>query len=189
MKRVRQQKSPELRRADILQASEKLFIAHGINDTRIEDIAKQADIGKGTLYLYFKNKEDILLGLGQLFLDYFVERLEFHRQACQTDDLANLLDAWLAGCLDAFYDKAQLHQLVFHHSPKRPLEHRHDNPAVKLLAKLLSQHQQPEPEFLANIMFNIVHGAVDFAFSNPPAIKKQTLFKQVCPILAQLITC
>lgn len=187
MPRKRQQKPPEIRRAEILRSAEKLFITNGINETRIEDIAKDADIGKGTLYLYFKNKDDMLLGLGKAFIDYFVERLEFHAKDCRQDDLSAMLDAWLYGCLDAFYDKADLHELAFHKSPQRPIKHRHDNPAVKFLAELFTRHQYPDPNFLAAITFNIVHGTVDFTFANPPVIEKQAMFDKVRPLLHRLI--
>lgn len=43
----------------ILDASQKLFGAKGYLNTTIEDIATECNIGKGTLYHYFKGKEDI----------------------------------------------------------------------------------------------------------------------------------
>lgn len=36
-----------------------LFTEKGINDTTIEEIAKEAGVGKGTFYLYFKDKYDL----------------------------------------------------------------------------------------------------------------------------------
>jgi AcrR family transcriptional regulator len=48
-----------LRREEILAAAIKLFGRKGFDATRAEDIAVAAKIAKGTLYLYFKNKEAI----------------------------------------------------------------------------------------------------------------------------------
>ncbi len=70
----RQQKTPAVRRADILCASEKLFLQKGINATRVEDIA---NIDKNTLCFCFRNKENIISESGQL--DYFVERIACYR--------------------------------------------------------------------------------------------------------------
>lgn len=44
----------------LYSAAYTLFTRHGINDTSISDIAKEAGVGKGTFYLYFKDKYDIL---------------------------------------------------------------------------------------------------------------------------------
>lgn len=50
---------PENRRACILKAARCVFARQGYSNTVVEDIAGQAGIGKGTLYLYFKSKEEI----------------------------------------------------------------------------------------------------------------------------------
>lgn len=43
----------------IINAATKLLFSKGPYNTTIEDIAKEADLGKGTVYLYFKSKEEI----------------------------------------------------------------------------------------------------------------------------------
>ncbi len=49
----------DLRRHEILAAAIKVFGKQGFHDTCVDDIAAAARIAKGTLYLYFKSKEDI----------------------------------------------------------------------------------------------------------------------------------
>jgi AcrR family transcriptional regulator len=49
------------RRRAILDAARTVFAKQGYGKTVVEDIARQADIGKGTLYLYFPSKEQIYL--------------------------------------------------------------------------------------------------------------------------------
>ena len=48
-------------RAGILDAAEKLFLQHGLDNTRMVDIAAQAGITKVTLYRYFPNRDGIAL--------------------------------------------------------------------------------------------------------------------------------
>ena len=43
----------------LLDSAFKLFTENGIKDTSIQDIATEADIGKGTFYLYFKDKYEL----------------------------------------------------------------------------------------------------------------------------------
>src|SRR6476619_3022124 len=51
----------EQRRGSILQAARAVFARQGYAETVVEDIATQAGIAKGTLYLYFPSKEQIYL--------------------------------------------------------------------------------------------------------------------------------
>ena len=46
--------------AELYSAAYDLFITKGINSTVIDDIVKKAGVAKGTFYLYFKDKYDIL---------------------------------------------------------------------------------------------------------------------------------
>src|SRR5437762_3797206 len=58
---LRRKEASALRRAAILNAARTVFARQGYADTVVEDIARQAEIGKGTLYLYFPSKEQIYL--------------------------------------------------------------------------------------------------------------------------------
>src|ERR1035438_10814800 len=51
----------EFRRAEIVTAARRIFARRGYRCCTVDDIAEQADIAKGTLYLYFKSKEEIYL--------------------------------------------------------------------------------------------------------------------------------
>ena len=47
----------------ILDAASKLIIHHGYDKTSVAEIAKEAGIGKGTIYLYFRSKDEIVESL------------------------------------------------------------------------------------------------------------------------------
>ena len=47
------------RRKDIIDAAEKVFFSRGFESATMDEIAEMAELSKGTLYLYFKSKEDI----------------------------------------------------------------------------------------------------------------------------------
>jgi AcrR family transcriptional regulator len=50
---------PEERPHQIIQAAVDVFDKKGLSGARLEDIAKQAGVSKGTIYLYFPNKEEL----------------------------------------------------------------------------------------------------------------------------------
>jgi TetR/AcrR family transcriptional regulator, fatty acid metabolism regulator protein len=59
----------ELRKNQILDGATKLFARNGYYETHVEDILREVKIGKGTFYLYFKNKEDLFISILERFLD------------------------------------------------------------------------------------------------------------------------
>jgi TetR/AcrR family fatty acid metabolism transcriptional regulator len=59
----------------ILRESTRLFLANGFKGTSVEEITKAAGVGKGTLYWYFKSKDEILLNIFRRFEHNFVDAL------------------------------------------------------------------------------------------------------------------
>jgi AcrR family transcriptional regulator len=59
--KLRRKDLPANRRACILAAARCVFARKGYSQTLVDDIAGRAGIAKGTLYLYFKSKEEIFL--------------------------------------------------------------------------------------------------------------------------------
>src|SRR5499425_658390 len=53
----------EKTRVDLLEAAERVIAAKGYHQTRIADIANEADVGLGTFYLHFKTKNEIFIEL------------------------------------------------------------------------------------------------------------------------------
>ena len=61
--------APETKRAAILDAALKLFSQYGYRRTSIDDIAREAEIAKGTVYLSFKSKEEIFRALSESLIE------------------------------------------------------------------------------------------------------------------------
>jgi len=59
----RRQREKEHRTRSILHTAERLFCERGYPNTKIQDIAREAEIAVGTVYFHFRNKEDLLLQL------------------------------------------------------------------------------------------------------------------------------
>jgi len=51
------------RQQDILTAARELFLRQGYHETTLEEIARHAEFGKGTIYNYFDSKEDLFLAI------------------------------------------------------------------------------------------------------------------------------
>lgn len=55
----RWERRKDARPQELLAAALDLFVERGFASTRLEDVAKRAGVSKGTLYLYFTNKEEL----------------------------------------------------------------------------------------------------------------------------------
>ncbi len=64
------------KREVILQSAWGLIRHYGYNKTTIDDIARRAGVGKGTVYLYFKSKDEIMLSLTDLTNQRITSELE-----------------------------------------------------------------------------------------------------------------
>ncbi len=63
----------DARPAELLEAALALFVEKGFAATRSEEVAKAAGVSKGTLYLYFPSKEELLKAVIQHFLGAEIE--------------------------------------------------------------------------------------------------------------------
>ncbi|QTA86627.1 TetR/AcrR family transcriptional regulator [Desulfonema magnum] len=72
----RKKRERERRRQQIMIAAKRVFSVRGFNRATMEDIAKEAELSPGTLYLYFKNKDELFSSLSIRILQYLNLRLE-----------------------------------------------------------------------------------------------------------------
>lgn len=56
----------------IVYAAIKVFSQKGFFHAKVSDVAKAADVADGTIYLYFKNKDDLLVSIFEHSIDYFM---------------------------------------------------------------------------------------------------------------------
>lgn len=60
----------------ILEAAIKVFAERGYHSTRVDDIADESNTSKGSIYFYFKSKQEIFLGLIEIFIDLLEKRVQ-----------------------------------------------------------------------------------------------------------------
>jgi AcrR family transcriptional regulator len=84
----------------ILAAAARLFATHRFHEARMEDIAALAEVGKGTLYRYFKDKNELYKAL----LEQAAQELSHHLQAVKADDSPREQLQTLVAALLGFFD-------------------------------------------------------------------------------------
>jgi AcrR family transcriptional regulator len=84
------------RRAVILDAALRVFGQYGYRRTSMDDIAREAGIGKGTIYLSFAGKDEVFQALSQMLSERMLAGAEAasHRPGTTADKLAAMSAAW-----------------------------------------------------------------------------------------------
>ncbi len=72
----RKEREKERRRQQIMVAAKRVFSANGFNKSTMEDIAREAELSPGTIYLYFRNKDELYASLSLRILQYLNIRLK-----------------------------------------------------------------------------------------------------------------
>jgi TetR/AcrR family fatty acid metabolism transcriptional regulator len=121
-------------RRELIQAGRRLFGSQGIYESRIEDITLEAGIAKGTLYLHFTSKEDLLLAVTRDGLSELQAFVREHTGASRR--LAVLLPTILRGHLDFFAAHTDLMRIL--HQVRGALKF--GQPEWRPLRALLRQH-------------------------------------------------
>ena len=102
----------------IMQEGRALFARHGVRKTTMDDIARAADIGKGTVYLFFPSKNDLVFGLIQEEYGAYgalIDRLE-HIPKLSAEDVREALSELIgmlgrSPLLHTLYDPGESEQI------------------------------------------------------------------------------
>ncbi|MBW2412595.1 MAG: TetR/AcrR family transcriptional regulator [Deltaproteobacteria bacterium] len=103
----RKEREKERRRQQIMVAAKRVFSDKGFNKATMEDIAQEAELSPGTLYLYFKNKEELYASLSLRILQYLLIRVEHVNDEKDSGPLEKL-DA----LTEAMYDVYEFDPLI-----------------------------------------------------------------------------
>lgn len=94
----------------MLEAAARLFGAQRFHEVRMEDVAAEAGIGKGTIYRYFEDKDELYLSLLERAGDQLSERIRA-RVAAAEDPVAKL-EGLVAASLEFFAEQPHVFDLI-----------------------------------------------------------------------------
>jgi AcrR family transcriptional regulator len=105
--------SPEVRRRQILDAAARLAVDVGLENTSIAKVAEAAGIAKGSIYLHYESRHDLLAGLQA---DLWRQMLERPGEIIADVELTSAakLDAVVEHWMRFEFDRHDLYHAVFH---------------------------------------------------------------------------
>jgi AcrR family transcriptional regulator len=177
-------KPAEIRRDELMDAAEVLFLRKGFAATSVSEIVEEADVAKGTFYLYFKTKDDVLAALRTRFIDIFCEQIDAALTAGRTD-WPDRIDEWVKACVNAYLDHVALHDLVFHQHTPANRQMKADNPVIVRLAAMLEEGARSNAWAIDNsrltavMLFDALHGAVDDSLASKKPLSRSKLVQAV----------
>jgi TetR/AcrR family fatty acid metabolism transcriptional regulator len=151
----------------ILEAAVKVFARQGFHQSTVAQIAKEAGVADGTIYLYFKNKDDILVQFfsyrtKQVFESF---RREVDRAEASSDKLRNLVRRHLAE-FQRDRDGAVVYQVETHQSSRLAEAQIREMSQMyrDLISEIVEQGQQEgtiRKDLYVGLVKRFVIGAVD----------------------------
>ena len=90
------------RRADIIDAAERIFFSRGFESSTMDEVAAEAELSKGTLYLYFKSRADLQFAIFMRGSDILMKMMG-EELSLENDGYTNLIT--LAGTFVEFSRK------------------------------------------------------------------------------------
>lgn len=167
------------RRSDLLDATERLLRDKGASAMTVEDITEGAGVSKGTFYLYFRAKEDVLAALRVRYVEALLERQARAVAKLHPADWLGRLETWLVAGIRDHLDNPQQHDTLFHlaqHGGTPALEDAvHDGDVhgpvyghVDTLAAMLADGARAgafaliDPEATAVVLYGAMHHAADY---------------------------
>jgi AcrR family transcriptional regulator len=156
------------RRADLLDAAQEIVAERGAAALTVGEVTERAGVAKGTFYLQFKTKDDVVVALRDRIGSEILAEHERSLAALPRDDHGGRLERWLADAIHGRLRRAELHDALFHH---------HNgairtgvgsaDPHIAMLATLLRDgvaagaFDLDDPDTTAVLLYSAMHGAVD----------------------------
>ncbi len=132
----RKEREKEQRRDEILSAAQALFFSKGLQTATMDEIAARAEVSKGTLYLYYRSKEDLYLAVHMRGTDimYTMFQQVLARPMPILYKVRELAEAYYRFCLD---QRDYFRMVEFFESP-----HFHKQVSDDMLHRCTASHQR-----------------------------------------------
>jgi len=175
------------KKVSILKAAGKVFPKKGFHKTLMDDVAREAKIGKGTIYRYFSHKEDLFFSILENAMDEMYGRMIDARRKRNSPE--NKVEKMIEAMADFVIENRTLMNLV-HEIESREIMKRvkkvkaHNHKVIKVLADELEngardgKFKQGDYTLWAGMMAMASRGA----FHSHPEISKSKTIKNITDV-------
>jgi TetR/AcrR family fatty acid metabolism transcriptional regulator len=155
------------KRERILKAATQVFAQHGFFNSKISEIAKAANVADGTIYLYFKNKDDLLISLFEEEMANITRRMK--EEVNKVEGFENKIRRFIQVHLNLIAENkelAEVLQIELRQSHKFMKEYMGSklNDYLNIISSIISQGQKNgsvRPDIIPGVAKRILFGALD----------------------------
>ncbi len=150
----------------ILDAAETVFADFGFYHAKVSDIAKQAGVADGTIYLYFKSKDDLLISLFESRMTRVCEAM--HAAVSSTDSSSRKLQTFVQTHLEMVNEHPSLAEVL--------------TVELRQSSKFMKEHSNPKFAEYLKILATLIHEgqeAGEFDSSVPAPLAARAIFGMV----------
>lgn len=171
----RKEREKVKRRKDIVDAAEKIFFTKGVENSTMDEVAAEAELSKGTLYLYFKSRDDLQFAIFMRGSDILMKMMG-DELSDEKDGYENLL-ALSTAFIRFSRDLPDYFNFFIHFESNRMGELNINEEQIQAYLK----EQSP----LALVSDQVVKGMEDGSLRNdlPPEVFSATLWSQMLGVL------
>lgn len=160
-------KNNDDKRERILKAATQVFAQHGFYKSKISEIAKIANVADGTIYLYFKNKDDLLISLFEEEMNKIIHNMK--EEVTKVAGFENKIKTFIQVHLDLIAgnkELAEVLQIELRQSHKFMKEYMGTklNEYLNIISGIINQGQrngEVRSEIIPGIAKRILFGALD----------------------------
>jgi AcrR family transcriptional regulator len=171
----------------ILETADYLFQQHGIDHVSIRNIASEIEYSPATIYLYFKDKEEILFHLTYSFLEEFESKLkEFNFIKDHFSRLKNISISWLQY---AIHNPGKYQMIFITNSKLQEISlYQYLNESVAQCIHANQLQRMPTSE-ASSIIFSFLHGISCLVINNKfPIESKSELSDHLSELINRFLT-
>ena len=151
----------------IIKAATKIFAQKGFFQAKVSDIAKEAQVADGTIYLYFENKDDILISLFEEQMNRVLEDMK--KQISKENDAIKKIEKFAYNHLKLMElnkNMAEIIQVELRQSTKFMKEYKNEkfHQYLNLIGDIIEEGQQKgifKEDIIPGIAKRAFFGALD----------------------------
>lgn len=177
-------RAPDRRRGDLLDAAEAIIVERGLPALTVDEVTSNAGVAKGTFYLYFRSKEEVIAGLQERFVDQVLAAQARALEEIDEDDWGLRLETWIVAGIRGYLEHVGLHDALFHHVAAGKEISTAASPAnqhLDALRTLLEEgakaggYEVASPAAAAVLLYSAMHGAADYAVHHDRTLDRDQL--------------
>lgn len=151
----------------IIEAATKVFAKNGFYQSKISEIAKEAKVADGTIYIYFENKDDILISLFEEQMKIVLDNMVL--QVAEIEDPVEKLVKFASihlGLIEKNKDMAEIIQVELRQSSKFMKEYKNERflEYLDIIEDIISEGQKKglfKKEVIPGVAKRAFFGALD----------------------------